>query len=66
MEPTYNQALAELEKILGQLRADTCDVDSLVEMTRRAVELLNICRSKLTTTDEQLRQVLSQLQDPQP
>ena len=42
MEASYNESLAELEKILGELRSDTCDVDTLAQRTRRAVELLKI------------------------
>lgn len=64
-QPTYNQALAELEKILSQLRSEACDVDSLTAATRRAVELLNICRSRLTTTEEELQQILQTLQTPE-
>lgn len=61
-ELTYNQALAELENILAALRSDDCDVDRLTVMTARAVELLNHCRSRLTTTDEELRKILDSLQ----
>ena len=57
-----NQALAELEQILAALRGDDCDVDKLTVMTARAVELLNHCRSRLTTTDEELRRILDSLQ----
>ena len=32
-DTTYAQALAELEKILTQLRAENCDVDTLAERT---------------------------------
>ena len=59
---SYNQALAELEQILAALRGDDCDVDKLTVMTARAVELLNHCRSRLTTTDEELRRILDSLQ----
>ena len=62
-ELTYNQALSELEKILTALRSDDCDVDKLTAMTARAVELLNHCRSRLTTTDEELRRILDSLQN---
>lgn len=61
-ELSYNQALAELEQILAALRGDECDVDKLTEMTARAVALLNHCRSRLTTTDEELRRILDSLQ----
>ena len=62
MEASYNESLAELEKILEELRSDTCDVDTLAQRTRRAVELLKICRQRLTTTEEELRAILSTLQ----
>ncbi len=61
-KPSFNQSLAELEKILVELRADSCDVDTLAQRTRRAVELLTICRSRLTATEEELRAILDTLQ----
>lgn len=61
-QPSYNQSLAELEKILAELRSDSCDVDTLSARTRRAVELLKICRERLTTTEEELRSILASLQ----
>ena len=61
-EPTYTQSLAELEKILAELRSDACDVDTLAARTRRAVELLKFCRQRLTTTEDELRSILTSLQ----
>ncbi len=58
---TYNEALAELEKILASLRADNCDVDTLAERTRRASQLLLECRRRLTRTEEELAKVLDEL-----
>lgn len=60
-EMTYSQALAELEKILATLRGNDCDVDNLTKLTERAVALLNHCRSRLTTTDADLRKILESL-----
>ncbi len=59
---SFNQSLAELEKILAELRSDQCDVDTLAARTRRAVELLTLCRSRLTATEEELRTILASLQ----
>lgn len=64
-ELTYNAAAAELDKILAELRSDRCDIDTLTTRTRRAVELLKFCRSRLTTTEEELRTILESLQSPQ-
>lgn len=59
---TYNEAQAELEKILASLRSETFDVDTLAEQTRRAATLLNECRTRLTRTEQELAQVLEQLE----
>ncbi len=55
----YSQALAELEKILAQLRADNSDIDTLAERTRRAATLLAECRARLTRTEEELNKILA-------
>ncbi len=59
----YSQSLAELEKILAELRSDSCDVDTLAARTARAVELLKFCRERLTTTETELRTILESIQN---
>ncbi|MDE7466903.1 MAG: exodeoxyribonuclease VII small subunit [Muribaculaceae bacterium] len=61
----FSESLAELEKIVAELRSDSCDVDTLVARTSRAVELLDQCRKSLTTTEEELHRVLETLQNPE-
>lgn len=61
-ELTYNQAVSELEAILRIMQNDSCDIDKLTVYTRRATELLKECRSRLTTTDEELRAILAGLE----
>ena len=58
---TYTQAVPELEQILAHMQSDKCDIDKLSAYTRRATELLTECRRRLTATDSELRQILSQL-----
>lgn len=57
-ELTYNQAVAELENILRLMQSDDCDIDRLAALTRRATELIAVCRSRLTATEEELRGIL--------
>ena len=64
-QQSYKQAIAELEAILRNLRSESCDVDTLTASTRRAVQLLNFCRERLTTTEAELNQVLATLQSPE-
>lgn len=60
-ELTYNQAVAELEQILRTMQSDSCDIDKLSVYTRRAAELLQECRTRLTTTESELNNALADL-----
>lgn len=60
---TYEAALKELETILRTMQSDQCDIDKLAAMTRRATELLALCRGRLTTTENELRQILATLEE---
>lgn len=60
----YSEALDELGKIVKTLQSDNCDVDNMVALTRRATELLAICRQRLMATDEQLKASLEALTNP--
>lgn len=61
-ELTYEKALEELEQILRAMQSDQCDIDKLAAMTKRATDLLAACRSKLTATEAELREILSKLE----
>ena len=61
-EMSYNEAVTELESILRRMQGDACDIDRLTDMTRRATELLRECKSRLTATDRELREILEQLE----
>ncbi len=58
---SYTQAVTELENILRTMQSDKCDIDLLACYTRRATELLESCRSRLTATDAELREILASL-----
>lgn len=60
-ELTYAQSVSELEAIVRMMQSDNCDIDHLAAYTRRATELLKACRSRLTTTEEELRDILASL-----
>lgn len=60
---SYSQALQELRAIHARLSADDVDVDRLLEDVRRASELLEFCRSRITSVGEQLEEVLADLDD---
>lgn len=62
-EISYSKAIAELENIVREMQSDNCSIDNLNQYTKRALELLKICKAKLLTTDEQLQKILAELEN---
>ncbi|MCM1377498.1 MAG: exodeoxyribonuclease VII small subunit [Clostridium sp.] len=60
-ELTYSESLSELEGILQKMQSPDCNIDTLSAMTTRALGLLKHCKERLTKTDEEVRQCLSEL-----
>lgn len=54
----YSEAIAELESILQRLRSGALGVDELTTVTKRAKELIDICRTQLTTTKQELDSII--------
>ncbi len=59
---TYTEAVTELEQLVQKMQDPQCSIDNLTDYTKRSKQLLEICRSKLTLADEQLKQILDTLQ----
>jgi exodeoxyribonuclease VII small subunit len=59
---SFGEAVAEVEEILAGLEKDNVDIDTLGDEVRRAVELLQVCREKLTQTDAEVRGLVAGLQ----
>jgi exodeoxyribonuclease VII small subunit len=55
-EPTsYEQAAAELDRLVQQMEAGQMPLDQLLDAYRRGAELLNFCRSRLQAVEEQVK-----------
>ena len=57
-ELTYAEAMAEIEKVLGRLRSEEMDVDSLAAEVKRATELIASCKAKLCKAEADVNKVL--------
>ena len=55
----YADAMGELEQILEGLENDAIDVDELAAQVKRASELINICRERLTNTQVEIEKVVA-------
>ena len=60
---TYTQAITELEEIVKKMQSPECSIDNLSQFTARSLQLLKVCKAKLTQTDEELRKVLAEMSD---
>ncbi len=60
---TYQQALVDLEKIVEALEDETIPVDELALKVKRASDLIEFCQAKLTETDEEVKKILTYLED---
>ena len=53
----YEQAVTELEEILGALSDDDIDVDHLAEQVKRATELVKICRDRIAAARLEVKEI---------
>jgi exodeoxyribonuclease VII small subunit len=58
---TYTQALKDLEKIVHKFEHDEPDVDELNDLVKQASELIKYCKTKLKTTEAELKKNLEDL-----
>ncbi len=61
-EQTYSDAFAELQQIVADIEDGEISVDELSQKVKRASELIAICKKKLTSTEEDVNQILKELE----
>jgi exodeoxyribonuclease VII small subunit len=65
-EVSFNDALAELESILGRLERDDVDLDRLAVELGRAAELLEVCRRKIRKAELDVSHIVEKLGEDAP
>jgi exodeoxyribonuclease VII small subunit len=55
----YEEALNQLETIVGKMEHGDYDIDELTEQLKTAQKLIKLCRDKLTKTDEEIKKILA-------
>ena len=53
--PSYEQALAELEALVQAMEAGKMPLDQLLASYKRGAELLQLCRARLQTVEDQVK-----------
>jgi exodeoxyribonuclease VII small subunit len=57
----YTEAFNELQMIVSEIEQGEISVDELSEKVKRAAQLIKICKTKLTTTEEDVNKILKEL-----
>ncbi len=60
-QPNYAQAFEELQQIVSEIEEGQISVDELSEKVKRAAHLINICKAKLSSTEEDVNKILKDL-----
>jgi len=61
--PSYKEAIAEIEEILREIENEETDVDHLAEKVKRAYSLLKLCREKLYKTEKEIDNIMKEMRD---
>lgn len=62
-QQTYSDAFEELQQIVGDIEDGEISVDELSVKVKRASELIKICKEKLSSTEENVQDILKELED---
>jgi exodeoxyribonuclease VII small subunit len=60
-EVNYARAFTELQAIVTEIELGQISVDILSEKVKRASELIAICKTKLSSTEEDVNKILKEL-----
>lgn len=58
----YGKAIEEIEEILSKIENEELDVDDLTDKVKRVSELLNICKTKLHNTEQEVEKILKEIE----
>lgn len=62
-EIKYDDAFEELQNIVNDIEDGEISVDELSKKVKRASELIKICKKKLSSTEEDVNQILKELEE---
>ena len=54
----YETAMKEIESIVAEMEAGTLELDTLTEKLKRAQTLIQLCKKRLTDTDNEVKRIL--------
>ncbi len=61
-EPSFTEAVRELEEILQRIEGEETDIDALAAELKRAASLLELCRGKIRKAEVEVSQIVQSLE----
>lgn len=61
-QPSYGEAAARLEEILGKIEEAEVDIDELSGLVAEAASLVALCREKIQSAEIQVKTITEQLE----
>jgi exodeoxyribonuclease VII small subunit len=61
-QPSYGEAAARLEEILGKIEEGEVDIDALSGLVQEAAALVTLCREKIQSAELQVNTITEQLE----
>ena len=59
---TYNESIEKLRAIVVEIERGELDIDKLSQKVKEASRLIQLCKEKLSKTDEEVKKILEELQ----
>lgn len=59
----YTEAFEELQQIVAEIEQGEISVDELSSKVAKAAELIKICKQKLSTTEDNVNRIFSELEE---
>jgi exodeoxyribonuclease VII small subunit len=60
---SYSEAISELELIVTEIEQGEITIDTLSEKVKRAAELIKICKTKLSSTEDDVNKILGEIKN---
>ncbi len=63
--PTYAEAVSEIEEIIERIENNEFDIDELSQNVKRVADLLQFCKAKLKSTEDEVDKILKSFKETQ-
>ena len=64
-EPTFGEAMEQIESILDSIEGDEIDIDQLANRLDQAAGLLELCRAKIRRAESDVEEVSKRFEAPE-